>query len=471
MKILTFLFPTLDHLYIYQLLEYNLPSFLKWFLKHPFLRNLQKKHRLIFTKKMLFILVLLIIWEVFFSVYLSFKLNYHLLLTLVFLIILQPLTPVLLIFPHITYYPLDRYFKGKTIASAYQKLSGLPKLNIVAITGSYGKTSTKEILYTLLCKDYNVVKTPKSFNTPLGIAQTMLEGLKETTQILIAEIGAYKKGEIADLTKYLKPKIGIITAVGSSHLERFGSLENIALAKFEVVENLPEDAVAILNGENKWLQKLAKDSKRKIVFYGRRSDTLHVTNIKLKIWGSSFILHTPKGNVSITIPLFGLHHVQNFLSAAAAAITLGVDPKVVKQRAQFILPTPHRLEITQQGALTIIDNTYNTNPESSQVSLKLLNDYPGEQKIVMTPGLVELGEREAEENRLFAQSIAQVADGVIIIGEYAKDYLLKGLDVANFPRKNIHLVTSTYQGLNLLSKIAKPNAVVLLENDLPDQYI
>lgn len=470
MRLLALLLPTLDHLYIYQILEYNLPSFLKWFLKHPFSRNLQKKHKLIFTKKTLFLVVLLLLWELGLAVYLSWLIIKVPLMSYFLLILSQPFTPIFLILVHITYYPFDTYFKSRVLAKAFRKVNKLPRLQVVAITGSYGKTSTKNILYTLLYKNYSVVKTPKSFNTPLGIAQTILEDIKETTEIFIAEIGAYKMGEIANLTKYLKPKIGIITAVTAQHLERFGSLKNIALTKFELVENLPEDAIPILNGENVWLKNLAKESKRKVVFYGRKSDPFYVTRVKQDILGSSFILHTPKGKISIKLPLFGIHHVQNFLSASAAAITLGIDPKEVKQRAQFILPTPHRLEITRQGQLTIIDNTYNTNPESSQMSLKLLKDYPGEQKIVVTPGLVELGEREPEENRFFAKSIANVADKVIIIGEYAKAHLLKGLDNVNFPRKNVHIATSTYQGLNLMIKLAKPNAVVLLENDLPDQY-
>ncbi len=397
LKILFKIFPLLDHLYIFQILEYDPWQFIKWFLKYPHKRNLQRKHKLEFTLKIKIFLLLIIFWILIFYFVTGFWLT---------LLIFIFLSPVFISLSYILYLPLEIYYKNKIMALAKKKLNSLPSLKIIAITGSYGKTSTKDMLYTLLWKKFRVVKTPKSFNTPLGLAQTILDFLKPNTQIFIAELGAYKIGDIKKLTIFLNPTIGVITAIGPQHLERFGSMENIARAKFELFENLPPKGVAIR----------------------------------------------------------GL----NLEAASAVARQLGMSPTEIKERTKWLRPTPHRQEIKKQGNLTIIDNTYNTNPDSAKTSLKLLHDAPGSQKILITPGLVELGRQHNKYNREFAEESAKVADIIIIVGEYAKKALLAGLK--NFPKEKIHTVTTLNEAMNLLGQITSPNAVVLLENDLPDQY-
>lgn len=468
-KILAKFFPTFDLLYIYQLLEYNPANFLNWFVSHPFARNLQKKHKLVLTKKAILLLALTIVLQLLISSILSLKITNSLLLAPIVFILAQTITPFFILSANIIYYPLDWHFKSQLIHNAQDKLKRLKNLKIVAITGSYGKTSTKDILYTLLVKNFKVVKTPKSYNTPLGIAQTILDNLKGNTKIFIVEIGAYKRGEIAALAKFLKPDIAIITVVAPQHLQRFGSLENIAHTKFELVENLQPKKIAILNGEDEWLTKLATNLRLKKIFYGRGDYLIRATNIKQTIFGILFMLHTEKGSIKITIPLIGEHHVINFLAAAAATLQLGLNLKIIKDRAKLILPTPHRLEITKQGQITIIDNTYNSNPESAKASFKILNDYPGNRKIIITPGLVELGERQEEENIKFIYQASRIADEIFIVGQNAR-HLLQGLSDIHYPQNHIHMVKNAQEGLSLIAKRIKQETVVLLENDLPDQY-
>lgn len=468
MKTLNTIFPILDHLYIFQILEYRPFDFLKWFLRNPFRRNLQKKHKLEWTQKTKLLALVSLTLIFLDAVITSYKLNGGPWLFLILLPIKFLYTPLFLIVSQILIWPLEYYQKEKILTATKEKLSKLPDLKIVAITGSFGKTSTKDILYTLLFKKYYVVKTPKSFNTLLGIAQTILEDLKENTDIFIAEIGAYKRGEIKKLTEFLHPTIGVITAVAAQHLERFGSLENIARAKFELVENLPKDGIAILNGENDWLRSLALHTRFvNVVFYGKGRQ-YYASDIKLTIDGTSFILHTPRATTQITIPVVGEHHVQNFVAAATVALNLGMSLDEIKDRTKWLLPTSHRLEVRKQGSITVIDNTYNTNPESSKISLKLLQEIKGSQKILVTPGLVELGKEHEKENQVFARKAAKVADEIIIVGEFAKAPLLQGFK--DFPKEKIHTLSSLAEAMNLLQQIAKPEAVVLLENDLPDQY-
>ena len=206
-RILSKIFPIIDYLYIYQTLEYKLWEFLAWFLKNPFKRNLQKKHQLEWTQKTQLLAFLSIALLALDSIITSYLLTGTFWLILILFPIKSLYSPLFLIVAEILISPLEYYRKQKTLESAKQKLSKLPNLKIVAITGSFGKTSTKDILYTLLWKKYFVVKTPKSFNTPLGIAQTILGDIKDNTQIFIAEAGAYKKGEIAEIAKLLNPSI------------------------------------------------------------------------------------------------------------------------------------------------------------------------------------------------------------------------------------------------------------------------
>lgn len=469
-KILFKIFPLFDHLYIYQILEYNSWENLLWFFKNPFKRNLQKKHKLEWTQKakLLFLVSILLLMEE--SLRLSFSALGTFWFSPLFFFLLILFSPIFLIISQLIIYPIEYLQKQKILRLAKEKLKTNPNLKIVAITGSFGKTSTKEALFTLLFKKYYVVKTPKSFNTPLGIAQTVLEDIKENTQIFICEVGAYKMGEIAKICKLINPQFGVITAIAPQHLEKFGSIENIAKAKFELPQSLDKEGIAILNSQYSEIKRLAPTVSSKIIFYGSKNDSFHASNIKVSLEGTSFTLNTPKGEVDINLTLIGEHHVQNFLSASTVAMQLGLTLSEIQKRASLILPTPHRLEIKKMGGVTLIDNTFNTNPKAARVSLKLLKDYPATQRIIVTPGLVELGKESIKENRNFAKEASKVVDEFILVGENAKKDLLKGLKDTNFPKIKIHLVNSTKMGLNLMTRISKPGAVVLLENDLPDQY-
>ena len=478
------IFPLIDHLYIYQLFEYNSLDFLKWFVKYPFKRNLQRKHTLVWTSKAKLLTVISLILIFAESLRVSFKISGEFWLTPLTFFIVAFFSPFFLIISKILIWPLEYYQRQKILAAAKSKLEKLPNLKVVGITGSYGKTSTKDILYTLLWKKFRVVKTPKSFNTPLGVTNTLIEDVKDNTDIFIAEIGAYKRGEIKNIAKLVKPTIGIITAISPQHLERFGSLENIAKAKFELVESLPKNGLAILNGESELLVKLSNTHFHppggRTIFYGRSGDKYFVTDIKSTDHGSTFLMHTPKGKIQVEIPLVGEHHIKNFLAASAAALNLGLTLNEIQQRTLKLLPTSHRMEIKQIGNIILIDNSYNTNPESAKSSLDLLNSYDT-RKIVITPGFVELGREAPEANRQFGEEIACMADEVIIIGENAKEDLLEGINKVwpDEPEYSTHLVQTTNEALILAQKLAAdfmeisgrndPTAV-LLENDLPDQY-
>ncbi|MBI2022359.1 UDP-N-acetylmuramoyl-tripeptide--D-alanyl-D-alanine ligase [Candidatus Daviesbacteria bacterium] len=470
-KFINTLFPFFDHLYIFQLLEYEIPSFLIWFLKHPSKRNLQRKHKLVFTQKTLAITIIGLGLLVLVSASSAYSLFYDLVLTPFFIIFYGLFSPIFIISAQVILSPFEEYSKNKLLKAASEKVRSLPNLKKVAIVGSFAKTSTKNMLYTLLWKDFIVVKTPKSFNTPISVARTIMEDLKKNTEVFIVEMDAYHPGEIKKLAYLIEPDMAIITAIAPQHLERFGSMDILAKTQFEVVSELKKDGLLILNSSDDWTMKLHQNYKINKVFFGQRSeDMVFASNSRPSEDGWSFTLHYQGKSVLIDLPLFGSHNILNFLAASAAAISLELDLETIKKRALLIQPIEHRLEIRKTGNITIIDNSYNTNPTVSKSSLKLLKEYAGSQKILITPGLIELGGDAERQNLEFAKEAARVSDEIIIVGINARKALLKGLELKKFPAKNIHLSSSTQEAMNKLAQITKPDSVVLLENDLPDQY-
>lgn len=472
-KITNIFLPIFDHLYIFQLFEYDSKDFFLWFLKFPWKRSLQKKHKLVWTQKAVLLFSLTILLMVYLAIFASYFM-FDEFLYWVFIVIffyLGLFSPMFLIFSQLLLLPLDYYQKKQIIKKAKAKIKLLNNLTVVAIVGSFAKTTTKNMLYTLLWKDFRVIKTPKSYNTQVSVARTILSDLKQNTEVFICEMDAYHKGEIKNLAHLVKPDLGIITAVGKQHLSRFGSMETLAHTQFELAETLKTGSKLFLNDRDEWSKKIEGEYKVNKIFFGSTKECdFYLTDIVQKDGGISFKLSKPSLKdkpANIFLPLQGEHNAYNFLAAASIANTLGLSLEKIAERAKLILPTDHRLEIKQTGNITIIDNTYNTNPTASIAALKLLKDIKGQQKIVITPGLIELGNDHIKENVILGEEIAKVADKVIIVGENAKNPLKKGLK--NFKGELIY-ADSTQKALEILQNINQPNTIALLENDLPDQY-
>jgi UDP-N-acetylmuramoyl-tripeptide--D-alanyl-D-alanine ligase len=471
-KLINKLFPLADQLYIYQLFEYENADFIKWFFKYPFKRGLQRKHTLVWTSKAKILFLVACFLIIFFSFASSITQFKTLLFVPFFFLLYSLFAPFFLVFSNLLFAPLGAYSKAKLIKSVRNKQSRLKDLKVVAIVGSYAKTSTKNMLYTLLWKDFYTVKTPKSYNTEVSIARSFLRDVKETTDIFIVEMDAYHPGEIKKLCSIIKPDLGIITAIGAQHLERFGSMETLAKTQFELAKAIPQNGLLFLNADDEWTNQLypGYDGVKQVFFGRNEGKDIQATDIKVLTHSTEFTLRIKNDSIKIELPLAGENHAINFTAAAGIAYQLGVSLKTIQQRAALVLPTEHRLEVKKAGHITIIDNSYNTNPTAARASLKLLKSTPGSEKIVITPGLVELGEQSEVENTLLGEEIAKVADQVIVVGEFAKDSLNNGLKKAKFTREKIHFVSSTQHALNLVYSLAQKEAVILIENDLPDQY-
>ncbi|MBU2462326.1 UDP-N-acetylmuramoyl-tripeptide--D-alanyl-D-alanine ligase, partial [bacterium] len=330
------------------------------------------------------------------------------------------------------------------------------KPKVIGITGSYGKTSTKHILAHILSQKYKVLATPESYNTLMGICKVINNNLLPEHQIFIVEMGAYKRGDIKELCDLVKPEIGILTGIGLQHLERFGSVENIRKTKFELIESLPKDGIAILNSGCKYCQKF--QPKVKTIRYGGQEK-----GIRVSAEGLSFSVN----GITFQTSLLGSHNLQNILSAIACARELKMTLEEI-QRAVFSLPQiPHRLQLIKTPTSIIIDDAYNSNPVGAKEALFLLSQFSG-RKILVTPGMIELGEKEYEENRLFGEEAAKTCDVVILVGKKRTKAIADGLLSAGFSKDNLFVVKSLDEARDKLSQIR--GDVILFENDLPDNY-
>jgi UDP-N-acetylmuramoyl-tripeptide--D-alanyl-D-alanine ligase len=373
-------------------------------------------------------------------------------------------------------WPFQASAKWAIVQLATLRLRQRGDLIVVGVTGSYGKTSTKEILATLLGARYRVCKTAGSVNTPIGIARTVLRGLRPDDQVFVVEMGAYVRGNIHDLARLARPRIGVLTAIGEQHLERFGSVEAIAQTKYELIEALPADGLAVFNADNPGCRALAARTRHVPVrTYGLDAvgGPRDVTAVDLRTGpeGTEFTVRAAGyGEARVASPLLGRHNVANVLAATAVALELGLSLDEVAAAACGLAPVEHRLQLIHgQGGVTVIDDAYNSNPAGARAALAVLAEFPG-RKVLVTPGMVELGALEAERHAELGREAAAVCDYVILIGQRRTAAIAAGARAAGFPPEHLFVVPNLKEATAQLGRLVTAGDVVLFENDLPDQY-
>ena len=362
------------------------------------------------------------------------------------------------------------YYKTK----AQNKLKSMNKLKIIGITGSYGKTSSKNILADILNIKYNALPTPRNLNTYNGLIMTVNNHMDKFTDIFIAEMGAYVKGEIAGLCKLVKPKYGILTTIGTAHLESFGSEENIVKGKFELIESLPADGFGVLNGDDPKQVSYKLKNKVKTIWIGINNKNVDVLakNIKCSSKGTEFdiVFKKDKKEYHFETRLLGKHNVYNILAAVACGKEFGIDIDDLKQAVKSVKPIEHRLELKRLGNFYQIDDAYNSNPVGAKNACEILGMMPG-YKIMVTPGMIELGDKEDEYNRIFGEQIVKVADEVILIGENKTKPIKEGILSKGFDKDKIIVLNDVREAYPYINNIALEKEVyALFENDLPDTY-
>ena len=382
--------------------------------------------------------------------------------------------PQLLALASLAVQPVEKAVQSWYLNDARKKLAGSKDLIVVGITGSYGKTSAKVILATILSEKYRTCATPASYNTPMGLTRAIREQLNESHQVFIAEMGARHRGDIAELCRLVRPKYGLLTSVGPQHLETMLTIENIAKTKYELIEALPQDGMGFLPSDNEICMDLYKRTEKPKALFGfdGHGEALYMaaSGVEHGPEGSAFTLTGPDGaSARCTTRLLGKHNVQNILGCAAVARAMGLTMEEIARGIARVHPVEHRLQlIPTTNGVTVIDDAFNSNPAGTRAALEVLKSFPG-RKIVVTPGLVELGDAEAAENEAFGRAMAAVADIAILVARNAPA-IQKGLLEAGFPQDNLIVTGRLSEATAALGRITRIGDVVLFENDLPDHY-
>jgi len=377
------------------------------------------------------------------------------------------------ILAHFIMLPIEILIKKSYIKKAARAIGDKQNLIKIGITGSFGKTSAKNVLHKMLEKKYKTVSTPASFNTPMGICKTVNELLSDETEVLIAEMGARYEGDIIALCDMVKPQIGIITGIGNQHLETFGSLEVLYKTKYSLIGSLAADGKAFFNGESEnalkmygecplenktvaFNKELHKNDENAAVYYDVKYDK-NGAKFKLKIGGEV---------VDIKTKLLGKHIPNLITLCASVAHNLGVSLDEIALAAKELLPVKHRLELIDNGDTIVIDDAYNSNLDGVINALEVLSLFEGV-KIIVTPGLVELGKEEAKANTQLGKEIAKYAD-YAILNSTLSTYIKKGCMLNSMGEDKIIIADGLKDAMTKLEKIEAARKVILFANDLPD---
>ncbi len=364
--------------------------------------------------------------------------------------------------------PMEKLIARKYVNEAKKILKQRTSLTTVGVTGSYGKTGTKFILKGLLEEGFNVTATPGSFNTPMGVVRTVREHLRPETDIFICEMGAKKRGDIKEICDIAAPQLGVITSIGPQHLDTFGSIETVADTKFELADAAGE---VFLNYDNEIIR--SRGGSYNTTSYGTTPDCdVFAEDISYGSFGASFTVNVRGEKIPINTRLLGRHNVLNITAGVAVAKHLGLGSKAITYAASRLSPTEHRLELKSfiNGSI-MIDDAYNANPEGCLEAVNVLASFEGFKKIIVTPGLVELGDKEYEYNYNLGLAAAKKCDIIILVGEKRSIPLRDAACAADFNMENLFVVSSFAEALERLRVIADRQSAVLIENDLPDNYL
>lgn len=372
----------------------------------------------------------------------------------------------LCIIANIINYPIEYGIRKHYIKDAKKILKNMPNLIVIGVTGSYGKTSVKNFLVKTLSAKYEVLTTPKNYNTTMGVVKTIREELKPIHQIFVCEMGATKIGDIKEICDIVNPKFGVITSIGPQHLESFKTIENIIKTKFELYDSVNKNGgITFLNYDNEYL---AKQNRSNTLAYGINNEKLdyNAYNLKSSSQGLSFSIN----NVDFKTKLIGRHNIVNITGAIAVANYLEIPLDRLVPRVREFKSVEHRLQLISKGNLNIIDDAYNSNPISSKSAIDTLSEFDGT-KIIVTPGLIELGGDEEKYNFEFGEYMCDVCDYIFLVNSTISKYVLNGINSKKYNNDKIFMVNSPQEAVMQITNFGLNDKItVLLENDLPDNY-
>jgi UDP-N-acetylmuramoyl-tripeptide--D-alanyl-D-alanine ligase len=371
--------------------------------------------------------------------------------------------------------PIETAIQEGFKRQARRRLQERPDLSVVGITGSYGKTSTKFILAELLRQRYNVYATPSSYNTPMGLCLAVNEHLKPEHQVLVLEYGIRYPGDIDELCEIARPDTSVVTTIGVAHLETMGSVDAIAQEKGKLVEYTRADGPTVLNMDDERVDAMAEQADGpvwRISAEGHPDADVSAHDVRYDTSGTSFRVRDDTGaEAAFHTRLLGAHNVTNVLLAVAVGRSMDLRLRQMAHAAERIDPIEHRLQLRSRGDITVIDDAFNSNPVGARNAVEILGEMNGGRRIIVTPGMVELGDRQWVENKTFGTHIARHdIDLAVLIGEEQTAPIREGLRDHDFPDERVKVFDTLFDAQTYLDRHLEAGDVVLYENDLPDQY-
>ncbi len=387
------------------------------------------------------------------------------------LLVLFLLQPFLILLVNWINRPVEQAIDRHYVSDAARILREMPDLTVIGVTGSYGKTSVKYFLNTLLSSKFNVLQTPGNYNTTLGVVRTIREQMKPFHEIFICEMGAREVGDIKEICDLVHPDYGIITSIGPQHLQSFHTVENIIATKFELADAVPAEGKVFLNYDNSYIRGHKID--KNVVSYGTAGAAIdyRAYDITVSPNGSTFKMKDAQGEeFEFHTRLVGNHNVQNIAGAIAVAHTLGIPMEKLRYPVKQLESVPHRLQLSRQGGRILLDDSYNSNKNGFMAALDTLAMFK-ELRILMTPGMVELGEKQYSENKEVGVYAADKCDYAVLVGREQTKPIQDGLLEAGFARSRMIVVDTLQEAFQMVNAIPdEKQKVVLIENDLPDNY-
>ena len=378
---------------------------------------------------------------------------------------------VVILVANVLMHPIEMHINRGFYNEAKKILEAMPNLRIIGVTGSYGKTSTKHYLYRILSEKYNVLMTPGSYNTPMGVIRTVREMMKPYYDVFIVEMGAKQLGDIKEICDLVCPTIGIVTAVGEQHLESFKSIENVQRTKFELVDALPVDGLAVVNNDFEYIANRTVNNVPVKRYALAPGTDYHVEDVEYGEVETRFAVVGEGRRIELATKLVGDCNLSNLMASVIVALHLDVPEKSIRYGVSQIEQVEHRLNMKRTpGGLSIIDDAFNSNPDGARMALDVLSRIKTGKRIVITPGMIELGDKQVEYNKRLGVQMASAADYVMVVGTYNRDAILSGLAEGGMPEEKIFVAESFVMAQARLVQIARAGDVVLYENDLPDTF-
>lgn len=332
---------------------------------------------------------------------------------------------------------------------------------IIGVTGSNGKTTTKDLIYAVLKKKYSVLKNKGNFNNEIGLPLTLLE-LNESHDYAVLEMGMRGFKQIDALCKIADINAGVITSIGTAHLELLGSIDNIALAKGEILENVPQNGFALIPADKLAMLRPARCRGEVYTFGVEVNADYCATDIKAKNGFMEFIAHTPYGKAKMSLPLLGRHNVANAMAAVAVALKLGFELEEIKEALLDVEVSPMRLQIIKNKKFIIINDAYNANPDSVKAAIDILLELgDGRRKVAVLGDMLELGEKEQEMHYEVGEYLKNI-DVLLTVGRLA-EHIAFGAKCAGLTKDNIYCCKDNMSAVAKLEEILQLNDMVLVK--------